>query len=124
MDDGVCAKVAELEGLTKQDEISIINGVTKLTIGLVMAMSARPQQVTTGVCERAEKKNRQGVVEKDAIWTPNFVGKHYHYNRETPVGEHASPRTHWRRGNFRGQRVGAGRTQVKMLWIEPTLVNA
>jgi hypothetical protein len=34
-----------------------------------------------------------------------------------------SPRTHWRRGHWRSQRIGANQSQIKSSWIEPTLIN-
>ncbi|MDO9141158.1 MAG: hypothetical protein U1E09_00315 [Methylococcales bacterium] len=33
-------------------------------------------------------------------------------------------KTHWRRGHFRRIRIGEGRTEVKIGWIQPSLVNA
>jgi hypothetical protein len=34
-----------------------------------------------------------------------------------------SPRTHWRRGHFRHQSFGPGRTQSKLRWIQPMLIG-
>jgi hypothetical protein len=33
-------------------------------------------------------------------------------------------KTHWRRGHWRQQRVGTGRSQIERRWIRPTMVNA
>lgn len=41
-----------------------------------------------------------------------------------PLGTHASPRAHFRRGHFRSQHYGKGMAKTKVIWIKHTLVNA
>jgi hypothetical protein len=46
---------------------------------------------------------------------------------EAEVGEaqgKGARATHWRRGHFRGQRVGAGRMNIKTVWVRPALIGA
>ena len=43
--------------------------------------------------------------------------------RPEPTTTHASPTTHLRRGHWRRQRVGKGRSTVEMRWIAPAVVN-
>lgn len=44
-------------------------------------------------------------------------------NRSDRGEESASRSPHWRRGHFRHQRVGKGRTDMKLIFIRPVLVN-
>jgi len=43
---------------------------------------------------------------------------------EKSVTKGGNIKTHWRRGHFRRIRIGEGRTEVKIGWIQPSLVNA
>lgn len=44
-------------------------------------------------------------------------------DRDGGDGTHASPVTHLRRGHWRRQRHGPGRSEVSLRWIAPTVVN-
>lgn len=39
-------------------------------------------------------------------------------------GTHESPVTHWRRGHWRNQPCGKELKYSKLVWIQPTLINA
>ncbi len=43
--------------------------------------------------------------------------------KEYGSGEEKSKSAHWRRGHFRNQRYGQGNKEVKVKWIQPTLVG-
>src|SRR5262245_59693899 len=87
---------------------------------LLLAMQARPQLVSTG--QRTGKRAKKGGRE---FWTPNIMGRGFRVLREVSgeTGTHASPRLHWRRGDFRAQRFGPGYAEVKTIWIEPALIG-
>ncbi|MEO1295747.1 MAG: hypothetical protein AAFW75_08075, partial [Cyanobacteria bacterium J06636_16] len=62
---------------------------------------------------------------KNRFWTPRTLSLP---EKKTASGKptaitHASPRTHWRRGHWRNQAMGAGRRQRKLTWIKPTLIK-
>lgn len=98
------------------------------------ALPGRILALVANICFlMAERKN---LVESDTVggkhkasggkkefWLPRWVGRQYIYNRPDRGGSHASPRVHWRRGHWRGQRIGEGRTEIKRVWIEPLMVN-
>lgn len=109
----------QLDEATERDLLRKLNG---FAVKLLLAMSAEPELVESGVCERKARAKRGKTVSE--LWSPNFIGRHYSHGREHLGGEHASPRLHWRRGHNRWQRFGEGRTQRKLLWIRPVLVNA
>ncbi len=96
------------------------NPLVILALNLLFAMAARPEYVERGMRQGRHKKSGA------EIWTPNIVGRKYAVKRDpnAETGSHASPRMHWRRGHFRQQAFGVGRTEHKIIWLEPTLVNA
>lgn len=90
-----------------------------IVFSALLAIEARPALLSEGRRVRAQKPGRR------EIWTPNVIGREYQIAREASgaAGAHASPRLHWRRGHFRGQRVGARRAEVRRIWIDPVLVG-
>lgn len=84
----------------------------------IYAMSARPEYVEGG--ERVG--TRKGT--QSEIWTPNVIGRKYAVKAHSFSNTHSGGvRLHWRRGHFRQQAVGVGRTQRKVIWIEPMMVG-
>lgn len=99
-----------------------------LTVALhvVLYMLALPDEVSRSkVVSRIKAKRDRPAKE---FWSPNIVGFRYAIQREERAGgaggEHASPRTHWRRGHWTRQAYGEGRKLRKTLWIRPVLVCA
>jgi hypothetical protein len=105
-------------------EEDFLHQVRGLVFNLLLALDARPELLTRGGRVKGVK-TKSGL----EIWKPNIVGKTYKFEREgvtaVAVGGsgHASPRLHWRRGHYRRQHYGMGRTEIKTIWIEPTLVG-
>lgn len=91
-----------------------------LVFGLLLAMEARPALLSRGRKVGSHKKSRR------EMWEPNVVGRDYRIVRERgpATGTHTSPRMHWRRGHWRQQPFGAGRSQIRRIWIEPALVGS
>jgi len=95
-----------------------------LTFGTILALTARPDLLTPATHTNTIFNKKSG--KRTEFWSPNIVGKHYS-PRKAPTGEpgtHQSPRMHWRRGHFRNQHYGPARSQIKMIWLEPQLVNS
>ena len=46
------------------------------------------------------------------------------YTNESPESAGSHKKTHWRRGHWRQQVFGPGRTLRELRWIRPTLINA
>lgn len=111
---------------TKEEDKELPKKLTLLALKIVLAMTARPQLISTGVQTRKEL-TKKGEVVRDALWSPNFIGKDYRIQRqsgESLGGTHASPRVHWRRGHWHNVVHGKGRALRKLDWFEPVLVNA
>ena len=62
----------------------------------------------------------------NGLLNPNWIGRKYKppQAKTTPTGTHASPAMHWRKGFWRNQPVGQGRSLSAWRWIQPVLVNA
>jgi hypothetical protein len=95
----------------------------RATFQIILAMLACPEMIEAGVIVRHPSKKKGKM--KCAIWAPNFFGKAYR-RYDQIVGDGGEPgqkRTHWRRGHFRHQRFGEGRRGIKVIWIQPMLIN-
>lgn len=91
-------------------------------IKLLFVLTACPKLVKDQEIERPEKVKKGKVVQK-ALWKANVIGTEFKLSREGN-GSHASPCTHIRWGHLRQQPHGPGSSLRKLIWIEPTLVNA
>jgi len=99
---------------------ALIGDIFALFVNMCFYMVSTPEQVDKPTIEGRHKKNGAKI----DWWHPRWVAKRYRLNRpETANSVHASPRMHWRRGHWRGQRFGEKRKEVKQVWIEPILVN-
>ncbi|WP_026736107.1 hypothetical protein [Fischerella sp. PCC 9605] len=59
----------------------------------------------------------------DHTWNINWIDDKVS-KRTEPIGDHTSPKTHWRRGHWRNQPCGLGMKEHKLIWINPILVNS
>ena len=112
--DDKVALVTKQLNLTEAEDVTIINKCTSLAFGLLLAMSARREMVEIGALARPEKRQGfSGVLLKDALWHPNFVGRNYRVQRGEPAG-----------GHYRNQFFGKNRAGRRLIWVEPMMVNA
>ena len=97
--------------------------VSALILKLLVVLNTRCNLVEPAVCLRAARRHKGKT--RGELWSPNFIGRNYRVLHETtaPVGTHATPRLHWRRGHLRNQAHGQGRTLRKLIWIEPMLIG-
>ena len=96
--------------------------VSALMLKLLVVLNTRPNLVERGQCVRPRRIKR-GRVKCRELWSPNLIGWRYQVAAGIPAGTHASPRMHWRRGHIRNQPFGTGRTQRRLVWIEPMLIG-
>lgn len=88
--------------LPPEEEREISNKIITFTINLLLALTAAPEHIKTGSCERPEQFKRGRLV-REALWGPNVIGGDYRIKRSSSAagdGTHASPRMHWRRGHM------------------------
>lgn len=120
------SKDEEVEEKVRKQEAQWNRAMNRLGIKLLLAVTARPQLIEVGAQARPERIKR-GFVVKEALWHPNVIGRGYRIKRDPdyqPIGTHASPVMHWRKGHWRTQKYGPGWSKLKVIWIEPMLVNA
>lgn len=94
--------------------------VCAAVFNLLYVMAARPELVESGRKLGRHKKS------DSELWTPNIIGRKYAVKRPEGYessGEHGTKRMHWRRGHFRRQPFGKGLMDMRMIWLEPTLVG-
>jgi hypothetical protein len=113
--------VKDLDGV-EADHIAT-DRVSGLMLKLLVVLNTRPSLVEYGTCVRPQRF-KHGRVKQHELWSPNLIGWRYRPAQAAEVqGTHASPRLHYRRGHVRNQPHGPGRTQRKLIWIEPVLVG-
>lgn len=109
---------------------------TNLIINALAFLTSRPDDIEYEWREDLpEKLTRKAVDDSDpkqaerAFSKLNAMGYRRVYTCGRRIGarvddgSHASPEAHWRRGHWRQQVHGHGRSDRKLIWIEPTLVN-
>jgi hypothetical protein len=101
---------------------ALTDRVSALMLELLVVLNTRPNLVERGQCVRPKRIKRARLKQRE-LWSPNLIGWRYRVASAAPAGTHASPRMHWRRGHIRNQPHGTGRTQRRLLWIEPMLVG-
>jgi hypothetical protein len=90
---------------------------------LLVVLNTRQTLVEYGACVRPQRF-KHGRVKQHELWSPNLIGWRYRPAQAAEAqSTHASPRLHWRRGHVRNQPCGSGRSQRKLIWIEPMLVG-
>jgi len=100
------------------DDSKMLRQLLALTFSLLLAITAKPSLVSRG--QRHGRHKKSGL----PIWTPNVVGRGYRVRSEpNELTTGGLKRLHWRRGHFRSQPFGVGRSDYKIIWIEPTLVG-
>jgi hypothetical protein len=129
--DPVSAKEMEIVAQTNTvEDMILIKKVIALCAHLLLAMNAVPEQIEADHMLRPPKL-KNGVVVKQELWAPRWIGRTYTWNRDrvNHGGHHASPRLHPRRGHWRRQQIGPRvedkkQRQSKVIWIKPMLVGA
>jgi hypothetical protein len=96
----------------------------RIALNAWLVMQERPELVES---RQPIRKVSVGAIRR-ILWEPRWLGRKYRIVRpdgpQHGAGHHASPRMHWRNGHWRHQAHGPKRSERKLLWIEPCLINA
>ena len=122
----------EREDFEHEDDL-LVEGSAKaaveIAVKLLAFLAAKPNETTKHRTPIREARWRRGVLKKEALWGPNFIGRNYG-DSLTARGYGGSGRKdgrkqryHWRRGHIKSQRYGKGRRKVKTIVIDPYPVN-
>jgi hypothetical protein len=77
-----------------------------------------------GPKKAARLKRQLGTAYDHILVGPSVEAEHEAASARSDTGEPgAQVRPHWRRGHFRRVRHGEGRSEMRMAWIKPVLVN-
>ena len=114
------------EAMNPEEELFASKSIPKSALQLILGMLACPEFIETGVQVREAKEHKKK--KQCELWSPNFIGRAYR-KPEAVIGdagdnEHGHRRIHWRRGHFRHQRSGNGKTVIKVIWIQRQLIGA
>ncbi len=112
-----------VEDPKQQEEGAQVKKLISCALNYMLVMTEVPEWVEAQVQTRKEKLKKGKV--RDALWSPNFIGRTYCHPKSPPQGgTHASPRVHWRKGHWHTFLHGQGRTLKKRKLIAAILVNA
>jgi hypothetical protein len=103
-----CAHGFKPTGPEGDEEKEFQRKVTYFVVKLLLALTAEPEYIVPGGLQRKEKRDRQGNIEREALWNPNIIGAKFRCDRSAGpgTGTHASPGWHWRRRRMTYQVFG------------------
>ena len=122
---------------SEQEQYQLFDKALMLIVNSLCYLTLAERQVRTGttsdqadellakIRQAKNKQRKQPLAEKLAklsYSTVRFCGENIIANGPLPAGV-GSMIPHWRRGHWRKQPVGSGRTETKLLWIQPTIVR-
>lgn len=81
-----------------------------------------PEQVVAWHAQPQKRAKLRSRLTSEGYVIVRMLGKELAPLGAARVG--GTVKTHWRRGHWRQQRVGTGRSQIERRWIRPTMVNA
>lgn len=104
-------------------------GLTNVIIQCWLAACYQPQLLHEHIPELSPKgfdRYCTNYRNDPPVWHPRYLAlpKAVKSDRtSSPHGTHASPHAHWRRGHWRNQVVGTGRSERKLIWVQPIYVS-
>lgn len=120
--------------LERLQGLPVFREVLKLVVNCLCYLSSPSREITTRYpdaestrvitpggtpLERARARNRAA---REGYTLIHFCGDSLEHEAGTfPTGRELS--AHWRRGHWRNQAIGVGRSEHKLMWIRPTLVR-
>lgn len=106
----------------KEEGAACANVVAGWALKLLIVMNAEPAlnevEIVTG--HRKPKKDKRPMTFLDPRWLGRKIVNGVPVHSQ---GHHSSPHTHWRRGHMARRRCGKGRTETRVVYIKPVLVN-
>lgn len=119
----------------KESEHRFAQQMTYLFLSMVMLLGQErpaPDFIEAGAPTPAKGRplptDPTRVEDFDRVWMPSWLGRHWRIKKPAiivgPHGTHASPILHWRKGHMHTYLVGTGRTEKKIRWVEPVMINA
>lgn len=110
---------------------NVMEMVTKLLLYINSDKAERREM--KGASELQEKidntpnkvKKRKLTKQKSKLVDKIIIGSDsYDFGQHSGTSTGRSMKTHWRRGHFAKRRHGAGRKEIKVVWLQPSLIGA
>jgi hypothetical protein len=91
----------------------------KLTLNIILLLSWAPDEVGEEKLLRKAQTNGRGEVTKTELWSPRFIGRPVFGPTHTPSGSGNGQQffDQGRRGHWKRQVHGPGRTGRKVIWV-------
>lgn len=107
------------EELSRQSTVAVVGWALRF----LTALNAAPEVAEDRLLEKSRKA--KGGKRALDFWSCRWLGRKFTVAGGSPRsgGTHASPHTHWRRGHFARLRCGPGRSDTRVTWRKPVLVN-
>jgi len=99
--------------------------IQDIALNVLSYLTAFPDDAVDTVYPQQFRSGSGFSSPKATAYPVRAIGGKFRTKREGKpehVGTHASPITHWRRGHWRNHAIGKGRSQRKLIWLQPTLV--
>lgn len=111
------------QNLMDAQEQSFLDQMRSLALQVFLALTYRDDLISISRPADRAKGFAQLRKQENAPLFPRWLGKEYVRPKASYSSGKGSPRSHWRRGHWRQQAIGAGRKQRKVIWIEPTFIK-
>lgn len=108
--------------------LDVCKQMEALAINLMLLLAYKPDMLQDDPHGSGVPRGFQTAKEqKRHILPTTWLGKNFTAKRREaaakPVGSHASPQAHWRRGHWHTVRYGKGKEQRRVDWFQPVYVN-
>lgn len=109
-----------------ETEKSFMNKFRSFIFNLMFILEKRPELITE---ERIKQKgfgnNKKTSNYRNPIWVGKDYKIQYKYVDKKESEKDGKPKSpHFRKGHLRRQRFGKNREEVKIIWVDPVIVNA
>ena len=121
----------KVEGMSAENTANFIKMFKLLVSTLLYLNSDEPiLEVANKYTEAMKRVNQLSPAKRrkalnKAIVSVNrtFVGEEHHGDGQFDYSDRKPASMHWRRGHYRTQSYGPKRSETKLIWIKPTIVN-
>jgi hypothetical protein len=125
----VSTKSNEIDLQLRLDGVKVFKESLNLIFNTLCFITAYPDKTEVGfpddcpkeVIQQENKHKKSNLNPMDGFTRIKFIGNRYQHN--SPSLSEYHKQTHWRRGHWRNQACGPDKTDHKLLWIMPTIVN-
>jgi len=110
------------------ETLDVCKQMEALAVNLMLLLAYKPDMLQVDPHGSGKPRGFQTTKEQNHRLLPvTWLGKNFAAKQSTPaakpVGSHASPLAHWRRGHWHTVRYGKGKELQRVDWFQPVYVN-